>query len=91
MFDFPHPSVLLKNKLAMSNFTRVCWEIFNICVCNTKGAERANRQAAQLDTHGSDGSDEDAVSGPGTPTSGTSSTHMKTDADVEASAKAVWV
>jgi protein phosphatase 1 regulatory subunit 37 len=74
----------------MSGFIRVCREIFNTCVRNTEEAERANRLAAQLDTHGRDGSDGDAVSGPGTPTSGTSSTHMKTDAEVEASAKAVW-
>jgi hypothetical protein len=30
------------------------------------------------------------MSGPGTPSSGTSGAHMKTDAEVEASAKAVW-
>jgi hypothetical protein len=62
---------------------RVFQEIF-------KEAERANRLATQLDTHGREGGDGDATSGPGSPTSGTSSAHVKIDAEVEASAKAVW-
>jgi hypothetical protein len=51
---------------------------------------RANHLAAQLDTHRKEGNDGDGISGPGTPTSGTSSAQMKTDAEVEASAKSVW-